>query len=131
MTTRTRLIRNLSVAAAAVVAVSAHSIALADSPAARADRAMDACVTAFVAAKLPKEQPVKVRKEAFVPSPLDTHQRNYKIVMTATGTESGKRLARGVCIIDRGGNLVAFNGKRPREQLARAEVSTTEKTAAR
>lgn len=128
MTTRSLLLRTVAIAAAiSLLAAAAH----ADSPAARSERAMDACIAAFVAAKLPKEQPVKIRKEDFVASPFDTHQRNYKIVMTATGTESGKRLAKGVCLVDRSGAVIAFNGQRMREQLAQAEVSHSEKTAVR
>lgn len=131
--TRSQLIRHLMIrtgaiaAATSLLAVSAH----ADSPAARAERAMDDCVAAFVAAKLPKEQPLRIEKQGYVASPLDAQQRAYKIVVTATGAHSGKRLARSTCLVDRNGTLIAINGKRVREQLAQADDSLSEKTAAR
>lgn len=131
MTIRSKLVRTataLSITATtSLLAVSAH----ADTPAARSDRAMDTCIAAFIAANLPKEQPVRVLKEDSVASPLDTHNREYKIVLKATGAESGKRLARGVCIVDRSGTVIAMNGKRLPEQLAQTEVSPAQKTAAR
>lgn len=83
------------------------------------DAAMDACINAFVASNLPKEQPVKaVHKEAVAASPISIHARAYKIVVSATGVESGKRLARGTCIVNRDGEVIALNGKPLNTKLA-------------
>lgn len=75
--------------------------------------AMNACVDAFVATNLPKEQ--KVRLKALQPeiSPVDLHARYYKISMTAKGVESGKRLASATCVVKADGTLVTLNGKAP------------------
>jgi hypothetical protein len=75
------------------------------------DAAMDSCINAFVAANLPKEQPVTVRKEDLAASPISMHARAYKIVVSAKGVKSGKRLARGTCIVDRSGQVIALDGK--------------------
>ena len=84
------------------------------------DQAMDACINAFVAANLPKEQPVTVRKEEISASPISIHARSYKIVVSAKGVESGKYLARGTCVVDRNGEVIALNGKPLPTQLAAA-----------
>ncbi|MBL8264816.1 hypothetical protein [Steroidobacter sp.] len=82
------------------------------------DAAMDSCINAFVAASLPKEQPVTVRKEEAAASPISIHSRAYKIVVSAKGVESGKYLARGTCIVDRSGQVIALNGKPLAQKLA-------------
>jgi len=109
----TRIARSLSfavatVALAAPLATQAHNF----------DAAMDSCIGAFVASSLPKEREVKVRKEDGVNSPLSVHSRAYKIVVTAKGMESGKYIARGTCIVDRSGAVVALNGKPLTQKLA-------------
>jgi len=60
------------------------------------DAAMDSCINAFVASSLPKEQPVKIKKEDSVSSPISIHARAYKIVVSAKGVESGKYVAREI-----------------------------------
>jgi LysR family glycine cleavage system transcriptional activator len=82
------------------------------------DTAMNTCISAFVAASLPKQQPVTVQKEAGSTSPISFHSRTYKIVVNARGMESGKRLAHGTCIVDRSGQVVTFNGKPLNHKLA-------------
>jgi hypothetical protein len=82
------------------------------------DVAMDSCINAFVAANLPKEQPVTVRKEDFAASPISIHARAYKIMVSAKGVKSGKHLARGTCIVDRSGQVTALNGKPLPQKLA-------------
>lgn len=101
-----KLTRSLSIAAA--TAMLATSFA---SSAANDDMAMDACINAFVSANLPKEQPVTVRKEELAASTINIHARTYKIIVSATGVESGKRLAHGTCIVNRSGEVIALNGK--------------------
>ncbi|HEY0684367.1 MAG TPA: hypothetical protein VGD45_18675 [Steroidobacter sp.] len=82
------------------------------------DAAMDSCINAFVASNLPKEQPVRVQKEASVSSPLAIYSRGYKIIVSAKGVESGKYLARGTCLVDRSGQVIALNGKPIAQKLA-------------
>jgi len=101
-----KLTKSLSIAAATVLLAAPFT-----SQATSDDAAMDACINAFVAANLPKEQPVTVRKEEVAASPISVHARAYKIVVSATGVESGKRLARGTCLVNRHGEVVALNGK--------------------
>lgn len=103
------------------VAIAVATFALAapfTSQANSSDTAMDACISAFVAANLPKEQPVRVQKEAAASSPLAVYSRGYKIIVTAKGMESGKYLARGTCTVDRDGQVTALNGKPLAEKLA-------------
>lgn len=106
----TRIARSLSFAVA--------TVALAAPFATQADAAMDTCIGAFVASNLPKEQPVKIRKDDGIASPLSVHSRAYKIVVTAKGMESGRYLARGTCVVDRSGAVIALNGKPLTQKLA-------------
>jgi hypothetical protein len=111
-----------------IVAVATTFALLASPLASRADaqsQAMDACVQAFVAANLPKEQPVIVDKENSATGPLDAQTRTYRIVLIATGKTSGRQIARNVCIANRAGEVIALDGRRP-PQLARATVATNE-----
>jgi hypothetical protein len=82
------------------------------------DAAMDSCIDAFVASSVPKDHPVRVRKDDGVNSPISIHARAYKIVVSAKGVESGKYLARGTCIVDRSGAVIALNGKPLTQKLA-------------
>lgn len=104
------------------------SLALLGSPlASRADaveHAMDACVQAFVAASLPKGQPVVVDKQNFVVGPLDAHTRTYRVVLIATGTTSGRQIAKSTCVANRDGNVIALNGRRPPRPDQTAVAST-------
>ena len=103
------------------------TLALLASPlASRADavtQAMDACVQAFVAANLPKEQRVIVDTENFAISPLDAQSHTYRIVLIATSKTSGRQIAKNVCVANRAGAVIALNGRRP-PQLA--TVATNE-----
>lgn len=109
----TRIARSLSFAVATVALAAPFAIQAHDY-----DAAMDTCINAFVASSLPKEQPVKVRKLERVDGPLSAHSRAYKIVVTAKGVESGKYFARGSCIVDRSGAVIALNGKPLSQKLA-------------
>jgi hypothetical protein len=109
-----KLSKSLSIAAATVMLAVPFV-----SQAANDDAAMDACINAFVSQNLPKEQPVKaVHKQDVAASPISIHARAYKIVVSATGVESGKRLARGTCIVNRSGEVIALNGKALPTKLA-------------
>ena len=102
------------------------TFALLASPlAARADaaeQAMDACVQAFVAASLPKGQRVVVDKDNLASGPLDAQSRRYKVVLIATGTTSGRQIAKSTCVANDRGEVIALNGKPP--QPAQATVAT-------
>jgi hypothetical protein len=103
------------------VALAAATLALAAPFAAQAsdaDAAMDSCISAFLASHLPKDQRVQVRKEDAASSPVNVHARAYKILVTARGVQSGKYLARGSCIVDRHGQVVAVDGKPILQRLA-------------
>ena len=112
-------------------ALAVATLALLGSPlASRADaveKAMDACVQAFVAASLPKEQRVVVDKTSAAIGPMDAQSRTYRIVLKATGTTSGREIAKGVCVANRDGEVIALNGRRP-PRLARA-VANNESAA--
>jgi hypothetical protein len=108
-----RIAKSLSIAAAtlmlaAPVASQAHDY----------DAAMDSCIKAFVASNVPQGHKVTVRKEEVAASPISIHARGYKIIVSAKGAESGKYLARGTCVVDRSGAVIALNGKPLQTQLA-------------
>lgn len=109
----TRIAKSVSLAIATLALVAPFA-----SYAGTYDAAMDSCISAFVAANLPKEQPVKVRKEEAVTSPVSIHSRAYKIMVSAKGVRSGKYLARGTCIVDRTGQVVTLNGKPLAQKMA-------------
>jgi hypothetical protein len=113
---------NRSILAVATLALFGCPLASrADAPA----HAIDACVQAFVAANLPKEQPVVVDKENLASGPLDAQTRTYRIVLIATGKTSGRQIAKSVCVANRAGEVIALNGRRP-AQLAEATIATNE-----
>ena len=87
------------------------------------EQALDACVQAFVAANLPKEQPVVVDKSHIASQPADAQSRTFRIVLKATGSTSGRQLAKGVCVANRDGEVIALNGRRP-PKLTQAVAST-------
>ena len=103
------------------------TLALLASPlASRADavaQAMDACVQAFVAANLPKEQPVIVDTDNFAMGPIDAQSQTYRIVLIATGKTSGRQIAKNVCVANHAGEVIALNGRRPPQLAA---VATNE-----
>ena len=103
------------------VSIAVATVALAAPFASQAgnyDAAMDSCINAFVAANLPKGHPVTIQKEEAATSPIGFHSRSYKIMVSAKGMASGKYLARGTCIVDRTGQVVAMNGKPLTQTLA-------------
>lgn len=72
--------------------------------------AMEACVSAFVSTALPKDRAVAVQTER--PRSASLIQRKpYSIALTATGKQSGRRLAQATCRVDRKGTSLALNGK--------------------
>lgn len=110
----TRISKTVSFAVASIAFAAPFASQAGSSEAA----AMDTCINAFVAANLPKEQPVRVQKQEAAPSPLAFYSRGYKIYVSAKGLESGKYLARGTCLVDSSGQVVALNGKPLSQKLA-------------
>ncbi len=117
---RRALIVTASILLAAPLASSADSL----------DQAMDACAQAFVAASLPKQQPVVVEKLNTAYRTVDARSRTFHISLTATGRTSGRQFAKGTCVVNRSGEVVALNGKRLPQSAASA-IAATEVTAAR
>ena len=80
----------------------ATTLALLGSPlASRADavaQAMDACVQAFVAANLPKEQRFVVDKENFALGPLDAQSRTYRIVLDCGDEKSYEKIQQALSV---------------------------------
>jgi hypothetical protein len=93
---------------------------------ARDDATMDACIQTFVAASLSKDQPVRIVKSGPAPRTLGPE---YKIVLTATGTSSGKQLAKATCTVDRNRAVMAMNGKLI--SIRSADAVPVEQSAAR
>jgi len=106
------------------------ALALFAAPGARADdeATMDACIQAFVAAGLSKDQPIRILKSGPTPRTLGPA---YKIVLTATGTNSGKQLAKATCTVERDRAVMAMNGKLVKVRTADAVVTAAEQSAAR
>ena len=72
------------------------------------DQAMDACVQAFIARTLPKEQPIVIEKRSSKHQGPDSRTRTYRIALTATGRTSGRHIAQGTCVVDRTGEILSF-----------------------
>jgi hypothetical protein len=119
----TLLINRLAPAIAALLLLATPLGARADDEA-----TMDACIQTFVAAGLSKDQPIRILKSGPTPRALG---RDYKIILTATGTSSGKQLAKATCSVDRGRAVMAMNGKLVRVRTAGAAVPAAEQSAAR
>jgi hypothetical protein len=94
--------------------------------AAGADRALDACVSAFVERYLPQHT-VTVRKLLPAPSPLDLLARedHYTIVLDARSKRSGDVLAQASCIASRRGDVIVLESPVAPEQLANADFRAT------
>jgi hypothetical protein len=75
----------------------------------RADVSLDACVKAFVSTKFEKERRYEVVTTNA--SDFDPHASSYRISLAATGKQSGKKLARATCTVDRTGVFLTTNGK--------------------
>lgn len=117
----TLLINRLAHAIAAITLLAAPLGARADDAA-----TMDACIQTFVAASLPKDQPLRILKSGPAPRALG---REYKILLTATGTTTGKQLAKATCTVDHDRAVMAMNGKLIK--VRPADVGAVEQSAAR
>jgi hypothetical protein len=121
--TTTRLTPSILSIAATLALAAAPLTSKAD---ARSEAAMNTCIDLFVAANLPKEQPIVIRKEQSEPGPASARRRAERITLTARGTTSGRQIARATCIVDRDGQVLALNGRTISEaQLAEAALRET------
>lgn len=87
------------------------------------DIAMDACIKAFTSANLPKEQRFSVRKIGAVDSPVVLPAKESTIFLTATGKQSGKRLAKATCVADSNGVVLTMTTKPAPVALAQTQAS--------
>jgi hypothetical protein len=115
--------RQSTAATAKLCVVSLAVLAAPFAASAASTDALDACVKAFVATNLPKEQPVSVRKDTMTVSPLDMMSGTYKITLVATGATSGKRFAKGTCVVSRDGEVVTLNGRSVKTQVVQASLA--------
>ena len=84
-------------------------------------QAVEACVKAFVAAKIPAEYPVSIDKNSITAMPADLMARSYRVALTATGATTGKAFATTTCHVSRDGTIIALEGRGAKENLAMAE----------
>ena len=75
----------------------------------RADASLEACVKAFVNTNFQKERRYSVVTSNT--SSFDPQTSAYRISLAATGKESGKKLARATCTVDRNSVVLSTNGK--------------------
>jgi hypothetical protein len=94
--------------------------------AAGVDRALDACVSAFVDRYLPGRT-VTVLRQLPAPSPLDllTRRQQYTIVIDARGKRSGEQLAQAQCVASPRGDVIVLDSSVTPEQTARADFRAT------
>lgn len=91
-----------------------------------ADRAVNACVKAFVDTHVPKDRIVHVVKDRS-PSLMDRfhRQRAYTIALTAQGSESGKVLAQARCVANVRGEVIVLDNPPPATYIAQADFVVT------
>jgi hypothetical protein len=94
--------------------------------AAGTERALDACVSAFVDRYLP-DRKVTVRKVAHSPSPLEVLARHdqHTILIDARGKRSGEQLAQAVCVASPRGDVIVLDSSMTPELVARADFKAT------
>jgi hypothetical protein len=94
--------------------------------AAGADRAVDACVSAFVDRYLP-DRKVTVRKLLPAPGPLDVLAREdqYTIAIDARSKRSGELLAQASCVASRRGDVIVLESPVTPEFAVKADFRAT------
>jgi hypothetical protein len=105
----TRLRTRNFVLAAALPLFAAPVLSHAESATAKADATLDACVKAFVSTNFEKERPYSVVTTDT--NHFDPQAAAYRISLTATGKQSGKKLAKATCVVDRSGVTLTTDGK--------------------
>ena len=103
------------VAAAGLIALgSAPFTAQAHGP----QNAADACIQAFVDNYLPKNHPVKVRRQLAPSSLLGTYAHRYTIDLSARLAHGGDQLVTVRCTANSAGQIIALEGPPPARQGA-------------
>jgi hypothetical protein len=94
--------------------------------AAGVDRALDACVSAFVHRYLP-DQKVTVRKLVPSPGPLDmlARERNHTIFIDARSKRTGEQLAQAACVASLRGDVIVLDSAVTPEFVAKADFRAT------
>jgi hypothetical protein len=87
-----------------------------------ADAAMDACIEAFVAERVPKDRAVRVRKLSGSNAYTTGTQR---ITLTAKGSKSGKEIASATCIVSDRGDSVSLQDTQESSTLAATLPAST------
>jgi hypothetical protein len=105
----------------------ALSIAPFTTHASGADVAVNACVKSFIEANF-KDRMVRVRKDAYVPSPAFPHTRDtYSVALTARGARSGELIAQARCVASRRGTVIVLDSPDPSTYVAKADFAVTVK----
>lgn len=122
MNTRKGLLRHTA-AVAALISLTATPFA---TQAAGPDRAIDACVSAFVDRYLP-ERTVTVKKLVPAPGPLDVLARkdHYTIALDARSKRSGEQLAQATCVASRRGDVIVLENSATPEFFITADFRAT------
>lgn len=112
-----------SLVLAAVLSLTAVPFA---AQAADGDRAIEACVSAFVDRYLP-DRKVTVRKQLPAPGPLDALARkdHYTILIDARGKLSGEQLAQAQCVASRRGDVIVLDSSMTPQSIAKADFRAT------
>lgn len=112
--------------AVAISSLLVLAVAPVTSQAGRSDRAVDACVKAFVDTHVPKDRVVHVVKEksSSLTDRFD-RRRAYTIALKAEGTQSGKILAQARCVANVRGEVMVLDSPPPATYIAKADVAVT------
>lgn len=90
------------------------------------DRALDACIDAFVDRYLP-DHAVTVTKRVPAPGPLDAFVRrdHLTIVLDARSKSSGEQLAKATCVASRRGDVIVLEKSATPEHFITADFRAT------
>lgn len=93
------------------------------------DKAMDACIEAFVSEQVPLNHPLRIRK-------VDTSSgdtlsrwnfpRRSTVEVSAKGTRTGTDYGSATCVVDRRGELVAMQMNSDRVRMVSREAQSSE-----
>lgn len=89
-----------------------------------ADSAMDACIEAFVAERVPKDRAIKIRKLEGSSVSFAAPQSD-RITLTASGAKSGIRIASATCVVTQGGDSIALYDMHTPSKLASVKQENT------
>jgi hypothetical protein len=87
-------------------AIASAIVAAAPLPATAKDAAMDACIQAFIAERVPKDRAVQIRKSTA--SSSFAQSRAQRITLTAHGAKSGTEIASATCVVDSSGASISL-----------------------